>query len=128
MFQYQILASDRPEREDAYSYISDASKDARGFRSRDASVLYMSLAELQGECTYWSDQVVIAIDQQAERDREAIAEFEAAITATIEAGAGDRATAVRWMRDAFGSELDRDYFNWCHDLPYNYNPETGELR
>ena len=82
--------------EELYSYISDASKDAQGFRHR-MDISGMTFAQLEAECNYWSNQVAIAIEQEKEESAMAIEEFKALIQSTIEMGACNEETALRWL-------------------------------
>lgn len=79
-------------RSDLASYISDASKDANGWRYRfDADA--MTTAELEAEADHWTKEVQYVI-------REEKAESEAQIAAMLKHGAGDRETAIRWLKEA----------------------------
>ena len=82
--------------EDLYSYISDASKDAQGVRFR-MDISGMTFAELEAECDYWSNQVAIAIEEEKYYADLAVAEFKALVARTIEMGARDEETALRWL-------------------------------
>lgn len=82
--------------ESLYSYISDASKEATGCRYRFDHT-EMTFAQLEAECDYWSKQVEVAIDEEKEYTDKAVEEFKALVQQTIELGAGDEATALRWL-------------------------------
>ena len=118
--------------EDAYSYISDASKGVQGVRSRfDWSEFTLVQLCMQGD--RWSERVLESIQEDKIREDEAIAEFESNIAATIEIGAGDRETAIRWIKDAFTNDdedgyFDERYFLYHHELPYSYDINTGSIQ
>jgi len=79
-----------------YGYISDASKDAQGFRTRfDYSAC--TAEELMAEAYYWECQVVVTMAEDAIREAECKTEFEQVIADTIACGAGNRATAINWL-------------------------------
>lgn len=78
---------------DCLLWISDLSKDAYGFRVRNRNWAAMSFEELAAEVNYFSG---IVEEEMAEME----AAEEAAIQKAIEAGAGDRETAKRWLEDA----------------------------
>jgi hypothetical protein len=111
-------------REELHSYISDTSKEVQGFRHRiDASS--MTFAELQAEADYWTAQAEVAIRETRARQAMAVVDFEETVQKCIKLGAGDRATAIRWIRDQFAGE-DDSYIRWELQLPYDFNLETGE--
>ena len=67
---------------------------------------------------------------QAAREAEAATAFEARVQQTIEAGAKDRETAIRWLFDAENDPYvfgDPDYYCHSHGLPYGYSQEGGLL-
>lgn len=78
---------------DCLLWISDLSKDAYGFRVRNTDWASMSFEELAAEVNYFSG---IVEEEMAEME----AAEEAAIQKAIDAGAGDRETAMRWLEDA----------------------------
>lgn len=82
--------------DDLYSYISDASKEANGCRYRFDHT-GMTFAQLEAECDYWSEQVEITIAEEKEWTDKAVEEFKALVQQTTELGAGDEATALRWL-------------------------------
>lgn len=84
--------------EDLYSWISDASKDAQGFRHR-MDISGMTFAELEAECEYWENQVDISIQYEKEQSDRAVKEFKALVARTIELGAKDEETALRWLTE-----------------------------
>ena len=96
----------------AYTYdeniFSDYHKDAYGFRPRNHE-FYDATPDRKQEI--W-DSVGRAWDirqeEEAEEEARALREFEAVISSIIEAGAGDRITALQWMtyEDIFYSRQD----------------------
>ena len=82
--------------ESLYSYISDASKEANGCRYRFDHT-GMTFAQLEAECDYWSAQAQITIDEERAIADQVVEEFKALVQQTIELGAGDEATALRWL-------------------------------
>lgn len=77
------------EREELFSYISDAFKGVHGFRPRHIN---------------WREETVESLTAIADSLHREIAEEneqeEAAIALTIQHGAADRATAIRWLQQA----------------------------
>lgn len=107
-------------KDDLYGYISDASKDAQGFRTR-YDISDMTIEELMVEADYWEGRVIEAIEEERAREKVAIAEFEKAVANTIAIGAGDRETAIRWLKgDDEWYINDESYFEYSYGLPYGY--------
>ena len=129
--QYDIHT---PEALDHYILATDAyeaHKDAYGFKPNWREVNGMSDSELQE----WLDEVLYpeckrqVLEQEAAEKAKAD-EFEDRIQVVIESGAGDRATALRWIMDAEIPEEDRgtqlataDYVRYELGLPYSYEAE-----
>lgn len=103
--------------DDLYGYISDASKEAQGFRFR-VDVSGMTFAELEAECDYWSNQAAIAIEEEKEAEAFAVEEFKALVARTIELGAKDEETALRWLAEdeRFYHSQDVEHFVWSYGI------------
>lgn len=107
------------ELEIAASVYSDAYKDAHGIRPRfDASG--WTLEDYERE----TDALQPVIDAEIARERaaqdDAAARLEARITATIATGAGDRATAIRWIDQAEGAGGDLEFLCYLCGVRYGY--------
>lgn len=114
-------------RHDLYGYISDASKDAQGFRER-FDISGATTAALFAECDEWSRRVARALEEERRFEEQAVARFEQRLAEAVALGAADRATAVRWLMDAELSpeETDREgYFKYLAGLPYEYDLVEG---
>jgi hypothetical protein len=100
------------ERDQLISSIWDAYKDAYGYRPRHLDFESMTMAELEAE----ADSVFAAADAQYEyekaREAEDLTEFKALVQKTIELGAGDEETALRWLvqDEEFYSVQDVEHF------------------
>ena len=90
------------ERDALLTYISDAHKDAYGFRPRGNWERYseMSIEELHAEADKLSVAVADAIEEEDLARHEAAVRFEQLVDQTIANGAADRATALRWIFEA----------------------------
>jgi len=108
-----------------YSYISDASKDATGRRAR-YDVSEMTVAELIAECDMWSDRVGESIKEDEAREAHAVEVFEATVASHIEVGAGDRETAIRWIREAHDDDYGDESIKYNLGLPYSYDLDHGD--
>lgn len=104
--------------------VSDLHKDAYGFRPRgdfwknwDASTDEQRQAE-------W-DSLLEALERSVAQEKAeqalAIERFEKLVAKTIASGAGDRATALRWIMDASAvNNSDWEFLSYNHGLPYGY--------
>lgn len=108
--------------EEAQGFFSDYYKDLHGFRPRFASAeQWNSIEWLDGEIAKLRALQPIVEAEQAEMDRSAVEKFEALVAKTIAAGAKNRATALRWLRQGDDyTENDDGYFEFAHHLPYGY--------
>ncbi len=102
------------ERQSLISYISDAHKDAYGFRPRGYNYAEWTVAQLEEEADRLSEAVTRAIEAEEVEKNRAVEAFEQAIQNTIDMGAGNRATALRWLTDAetFYSHQCVESFVW----------------
>jgi hypothetical protein len=100
-----------PTRDQLVEYIYETYKEIHNIKPRWVDFDAMSYEELDT----WGRQLAVEADEaweqtQIER-KEARAAFEAAVLDVIAAGAGDRATALRWMAQAEGVvEGENNYF------------------
>lgn len=109
---------------------SDLHKDAYGFRPHSGFWEWLQTATDDQKQAEWDSllkSLEATIARENEMEQEAIARFEAAVAATIAAGAGDRATAVKWLMDAEGDQYvaDVNYFEWSQGIPYGYIGRTA---
>lgn len=93
---------------------SDFHKDAYGFRPRDHE-FYSAAPERKQEI--WDAtgrQLDRTMQEEAEMADEALAEFKAQITKVIEAGAGNRINALRWMTSNEEFYHSQDVESWVY--------------
>lgn len=103
-------------------------KDTYGFRPRHIDYDNMSVEEIQADMSRMAEQMKANELDQAAREADAAAAFEARVQQTIEAGAKDRETAIRWLFDAENDPyvlFDPDYYCSLHGLPYGYFKKTA---
>ena len=100
----------------------DLYKEVTGIRPRWMNMDDMSIAELEGEHDRLLDELIDVQKEEKASQDEMVKEFETLIGTTIEIGAGDRETALRWIRDADDEQMKYDdaYFEYCNGLPYGY--------
>ena len=97
---FGVYTIEEYERQSLISYISDAHKDAYGFRPRDYNYAEWTMAQLEEEADRLSEAVTRAIEAEKIEQNQAVEAFEQSVQNTIAMGAGNRATALRWLTDA----------------------------
>jgi hypothetical protein len=108
--------------------VSDLHKDAYGFRPASywfAAWNSMSNDEKQAE---WDGLVTSMAYREAERkadEQVGIVRFEESVAKTIANGAGDRATAIKWLQQAEGGSDDIEFFEYLQNIPYGYVAKTA---
>ena len=97
----------KDERFDLECFIYDMHKAAYGVKGRHYDFASMSMDDLRNEANRIGAAVDVAEAEEAHAAEVAIADFEATVGEFIEAGAGDRETALRWMtmEETFYSRL-----------------------
>jgi len=109
-----IFTIEQYERDSLISYISDAHKDAYGFRPRGCNYSEWTMAQLEEEADRMSDAVTQAIEANEVEKNQTVEAFEQSVQNMIGMGAGNRATALRWLTDAetFHSPQCVESFVW----------------
>jgi hypothetical protein len=102
--------------------LSDLHKDARGFRPRsDAFWARWNEADNDGKQAIW-DGLIVELDAslKAEKaaEQHALHDFDVLVEKTIEHGAGDRETALRWLTqgDTFDHSQDVESWVWAQGI------------
>jgi hypothetical protein len=98
----------------------DAYKDAYGFRPRGINTSSWSLEDFNKELELLGATIQQGEAARREDEARAVVKFTKRIQDVIEAGAGDRETALRWIHDADGANGDWEYLCYLNGLPYNY--------
>lgn len=119
-------------RDDLSSFISDAHKDAYGFRPRHYNMAEMPMAELEALADDMVCAVARAVAEENDREAAVRAAFEAGVAKVRAMGAGDRETAVRWLVEAENfDDYDRAYgavfVNYLMGVGYDYDLLTGKV-
>lgn len=120
---------ERTHREELMDYISDAHKDAYGFRPRGYNYPEMTDAELEAEAASLSEAVNREITRERVEEAKCREAWEASVSDTIKLGAADRETAVRWLLDAEGllEECSEGYANYTLGVGYDYDLTSFEV-
>ena len=106
------------EREDLIIYIYEGHKTAFGVKGRHYDFDSMSIEDLRKTADYIERSIVESIAAEQAAEAHAIEEFKAQITKVIEAGAGNRINALRWMTssETFYTRQCVEHFVWNHGL------------
>jgi hypothetical protein len=116
-------------RENMILLYSDFHKDAYGFRPRTVNVYALTTEELEADFDRFEQ--VCADNRLEEKAAEAEADmaFQALIANTIQMGAGDEATALRWIAEGAVEDYGYDYehFLWSQGIAYSkYGKEIAK--
>ena len=95
--------------------MSDLAKEAYGTRSMCPDTASMSLEELKAEHDRLCEIADENFNEEQRFQAKAVAEFEASVTNLINSGAGDRETAIRWLRDSDEGVRDNNYLEYCNN-------------
>ncbi len=100
---------------------SDMYKDVHGVRPRGGSEEdWNSIAWLSQECDQLEILIKAQLNEQKNREAVAIEEFEKTVANSIEFGAHNRETAIRWVVDAEIGFLDYGHYCFIKGLPFDY--------
>ena len=108
------------ELEQAQATYWDMYKDAHGIRPRGVDTSTWDLETFQKEFAYLGSVIDREEIARKESESKAVVVFEQRIQTLINAGAKDRATAMRWIHEAEETGGDNDYLVWTLGLPYQY--------
>ena len=98
----------------------DMYKDAHGIRPRGIDTSSWSEQDFQEEFDYLGRLITEQEEARVEVEHMASIKFEQRILDLILVGAGDRATAIRWVHEAEGSNGDDEFLCYLCGLPYRY--------
>ena len=99
---------------------SDFYKEVRGIRPRWVNHEEATVEWYRAELEQLQIQADIQWKEQQILESEASVVFESNVTSLIASGAGDRATAIRWMHEADDTNYDDEYLCYKLGLPYGY--------
>ena len=118
---YGVTTVDQYEHYMLGETIINVYKDVHGMKPRWVNFDDMTMLEMEDMLNGLRDD---AAEQQKERDdalEEGIVKFEESVSDLIESGAGDRETAIRWLREADKQgQFDDAYFEYVNDIPAGY--------
>ena len=111
MYDASILKLTRDHLE---GYIWDAYKEAYGVRPRFMDFASMSMEDLRQEAHSLSIAVEAEMKREEEQQKSDLAEFKLLIQKTVDLGAGDEETALRWLTqsEVFYHGQDVEHWVW----------------
>ena len=112
--------------DELYSYISDVSKEANGCRFRFDHT-GMTFAQLEAECDSWTRAADDAAAEEKIREARWVEEFQALVQHTIELGAGDEVTALRWLTQDEEFYHSQNVESWVYSHGILFTPYGKEL-
>lgn len=97
--------------------IADASKSAYGFKSR-VDWTQMTLEELEAEAEYYCNAAQEEAVREEKLAQEQVEQFKALVQKTIDLGAGDEETALRWLTsgEKFYHEQSVEHWVWEQNI------------
>jgi hypothetical protein len=106
--------------EQAQCQFWDMYKDAYGVRPRGIDTSTWTLDDFTSEFVVLGQAIEREETVRKASEAEAIEKFERHVINTICMGAGDRATALRWIMEASSANGDWEYLCYDMGLPYRY--------
>ena len=107
------------DRESILMSISDASKEAYGFRVR-RNYAAMSDEELLDTYNGYCRDITIAIAEEKEREEAAYYAWEAHLSKLMDRYGVSRCDAIRWDMEAEGAEGDASYYCFLVGIDYSH--------
>ena len=106
------------------SIVSDLHKDAHGYRPSDYFWTMWNDTTDDGRQTIWDDlidELNLSVDRERREREHALDRFEGLVSKTIEHGAADRETAIRWIVESLdlGGYSTAEYA--CYHLGLSYS-------
>jgi len=98
----------------------DMYKDAFGIRPRGIDTSAWTEADFLAEFKELGEIIDREEKVRVEAQQNAVFSFEKRVDALIMLGAKDRATAMRWVHEAEGTQGDDEYLCYTVGLPYQY--------
>jgi hypothetical protein len=114
------MNTEQSEKDELGAVYYDFYKEVHGIRPRWVNHDEATVEWYRAQLEQLQLQADINYQEQLVREGEAIAQFEKSIDSLIASGAGDRATAIRWMHEANDTNYDSEYLCYLLDLPYGY--------
>ena len=117
------------DRENMLLLYSDFHKDAYGFRPRTVNVYAMTTEELEADFDSFSQVCKENAEFEAKAEAQAVEAFKAVLKKTVSIGAGNEATALRWIAEAAALEYgwDFEHYLWNQGILHTeYGKKIGK--
>ena len=98
----------------------DFYKEAHGFRPRHVDTTSWTVEQFHSEFVELARVCKQNAEARNEAEAAAAVRFESRVAGLIASGAGDRATAIRWIAEAEKVNGDMDYLCFLLGLDYRY--------
>lgn len=98
----------------------DAYKDAYGFRPRHIDTTEWLLEDFHKEIMFLDQVIAENGIQRLQEEAIAADKVERTILSLLEAGAKDRAMAIKWLHEANDTNGDNDFLCYCLGVVYGY--------
>jgi hypothetical protein len=106
--------------EQAQSIYWDMHKDAYGVRPRCIDTSAWTIEDFEAEFVILGQAIDAEEKVRVQSQENAMFSFEKRVDDLIYSGARDRATAIRWIHEAEGTQGDDEYLCYTLGLPYMY--------
>ena len=117
------------DRENMLLLYSDFHKDAYGFRPHTVNVYAMTTEELEADFDIFSQVCKENAEFEAKAEAQAVEAFKAVLKKTVSIGAGNEATALRWIAEAAYDEygFDFEHYLWNQGILHtDYGKKIGK--
>jgi hypothetical protein len=116
----------RPTRDEILGHISDLYKQVYGTRPSLGNYSTSSDEELWAEIQGLQKMAEENFAEEQRIEKQKVVEFEQLINKTIQSGAGDRATALRWLYDGSEASYGGSELLWKYGIS-SHSPEGRKL-
>ena len=110
----------RSEKDELGAVYYDFYKEVHGIRPRWVNHEEATVEWYRAELESLQREADLKWEEESRLEAEASARFEKSIDSLIASGAGDRATAIRWMHEANDTNYDGEFLCYQLGLPYGY--------
>ena len=120
---YGITTAKQLDRYFLETDVYEMHKEAYGVKGRHYNFSEMSDDDLKKEFEHLAEVAKREGEIEKRAEEEAYQKFENNITKTIELGAGDRETAIKWILEGEGLDKEQDAGYICYSLGLGYDKE-----
>lgn len=112
--EYGIHTVEDFERYQLETSIYEGHKDAFGVKGRHYDFASMTIEQLREEAAWIDEQAQAAYEREKAQEEAGLVSFKELVQRTIEMGAGDEETALRWLtqNDTFYHGQDVEHWVW----------------